>query len=125
MISTTSALRGSEVKGQGSILASPALYKDEQNGASECCGSVVSVGGSVVSVGGFLASASRERVRVVQSWGVRVGGENLEAGTRKGARWQTRGLRGDHRRGKGQRGDHSQGELASAKAVRGERASTR
>ena len=33
MISTTYAFQGLEVKGQGSILASPALYKDEQNGA--------------------------------------------------------------------------------------------
>ena len=33
MISTTSALRGSEVRVQGSILASLALYKDEQNRA--------------------------------------------------------------------------------------------
>ena len=33
MISTTYAFQGLEVKGQGSILASPALYKDEQDGA--------------------------------------------------------------------------------------------
>ena len=61
VISTTSAFQGLEVKGQGSILASPALYKDEQNGAPsqsgvsrwrgscECCGSVDRVGGAVVS----------------------------------------------------------------------------
>ena len=45
------------------------------------------------------------------------------AGTRRGARWQTRGLRGDHRREKGRRGDHSQGEFAGAKAVQGARSS--
>ena len=33
MISTTYAFQGLAVKGQGSILASPALYKDEQDGA--------------------------------------------------------------------------------------------
>ena len=33
MISTTYAFQGLEVKCQGSILASPALYKDEQDGA--------------------------------------------------------------------------------------------
>ena len=41
MISTTSALRGSEVRVQGSILASPALYKNEQNGAPCQCQSGV------------------------------------------------------------------------------------
>ena len=43
------------------------------------------------------------------------------AGTRRGARWQTRGLRGDHRREKGRRGGHSQGEFAGAEAVQGAR----
>ena len=50
----------------------------------------VSVGGSVV-VWWIETSGGR----------VRVGGESLEVGTREGARWQTRGLRGDHSRGKG------------------------
>ena len=51
MISTTSAFQGLEGKGQGSILASPALYKDEQNGAPGQNRWVGSVGGAVVWVG--------------------------------------------------------------------------
>ena len=46
MMSTTYAFQGLEVKGQGSILASLALYKDEQDGAPGSCGSVSSLEGS-------------------------------------------------------------------------------
>ena len=48
---------------QGSILASPALYKNEQNGAPSQSGGVGELSGArsleaVVSVGRFLASVS-------------------------------------------------------------------
>ena len=121
MISTTYTFQGLEVKGQGSILASPALYKDEQNRASgllwvsgslegsesrvepevwcQCwrtelaAVSGVSVGQSVEERELWWTSASGGRVP--------VGGESPEVGTREGARWRTRGLHGYHSWGKG------------------------
>ena len=132
MISTTLALRGSEVRVQGSILASPALYKDEQNGAPHQLwvgwqsGGVGEPSGArsleALSCGEFgVASRVESSGCRVESTGLRVGG----VGTREDARWQTRGLRGDHSRGKGYVETTARETLPSTKAVRGERASTR
>ena len=123
MISTTYAFPGLEVKGQGSILASPALYKNEQNGARVSCRQ--SRWGSRVSLKSESGKSSLEgsESRVELESELRVETRELVngAGMRRGARWQTRGLRGDHRREKGRSGDHSQGEFAGAKAVQGAR----
>ena len=75
MISNTSALPGLEVKGQGSIFASPALYKGGQNGARGQCRWVSArIGGSsvlteleAVSREGSLGSVGGEEGRAEQS----------------------------------------------------------
>ena len=99
------------VRGHGSgvgFFGSPGLYKAEQNGARGRRG------------------RSMERKDEQDGAQVRVEGrEERElvngAGTRRGAQWQARGLRGDHRREKGRRGGHSQGGFAGASAVQSAR----
>ena len=80
MISTTSALRGSEVKGQGSILASPALYKDEQNGVSGLWVGCQSGGGRVVTESGSVEEGCGGRVRVGRESELLGVGESRDGG---------------------------------------------
>ena len=75
MISNTSALPGLEVKGQGSIFTSPALYKGEQNVArGEFFGAVL-VNGARSSESGESRSVqlSGDGAQVSQLWGDDLG----------------------------------------------------
>ena len=134
MISTTYAFQGLEVKGQGSILASPALYKDEQDGAVGSLEGLESrVEPEAVLVGrlscGEFGVASRWREsRVVDRDEWRASASRWREPRSRdegGCSVANQRVTWRPQLGKRLRGDHSQGELASAKAVRGERASTR